>query len=100
MDDTREDGINLNAATVRELTQLPRIGVDRARKIVRCRAMRRGFRDWADFARTLGLTEEDVEAIRTRARIGPLPDGGPATADSLHRIRSRSPVRRPQRHTP
>ena len=74
-------GMNLNIATQRELTQLPRIGADKARRIVRVRAIRKGFRDWADFARTPGISEEDVEAIRTRAWIGPPPEGGWPAAD-------------------
>lgn len=63
--------INLNAASARELTQLPRIGADKARKIVRYREVRRGFRDWDDVGRTPGITSTDVEAIRTRAWLGP-----------------------------
>jgi hypothetical protein len=73
--------MNLNGASEQELTQLPRIGVDKARRIVHYRAIRRGFRDWADFACTPGITEADVEAIRTRAWIGPLAEeSGTATA--------------------
>ena len=63
--------INLNSASQHELTQLPRIGIDKARKIVRCRTLRKGFRDWEDFARTPGVSAADVEAIRLRAWIGP-----------------------------
>ena len=63
--------INLNAATEHELTQLPRVGADKARRIIHYRAVRKGFRDWSDFAGTLGIAEEDVQAIRTRAWIGP-----------------------------
>ncbi len=63
--------MNLNAVSEHELTQLPRIGVDTARRIVHYRAIRKGFRDWADFARILGMAEEDVEAIRSRSWIGP-----------------------------
>ena len=74
-------GMNLNIATQQELTQLPRIGADKARRIVRVRATRKGFRDWADFARTPGISEADVKAIRTRACIGPPPDGGWPAAD-------------------
>ena len=73
--------MNLNAAAARELTQLPRVGADKARKIVRYRAARGGFRDWADFARTPGLTEADVEAIHARAWIGPAPEGAWPAAD-------------------
>jgi hypothetical protein len=62
--------IDLNAASVRELTQLPHVGGDRARKIVHRRAIRKGFRDWEDFAESLGVTAEEVEAIRSRAWIG------------------------------
>jgi hypothetical protein len=63
--------MNLNSASEGELTQLPRIGADRARKIVRYRRSRKGFRDWDDFAKTVGLTDMDVAAIRSRAWIGP-----------------------------
>lgn len=63
--------INLNAASVRELTQLPRIAADKARKIVHYREVRKGFRDWDDVGRTPGITSADVEAIRTRAWLGP-----------------------------
>lgn len=81
--------IDLNVASEGELTQLPHVGVDRARKIIHCRAIRKGFHDWADFAESLGLAEEDVEAIRSRAWIGPAAkdrEGG-------------SPPRRPSRDT-
>ena len=67
--------MNLNSATEQELTQLPRVGADKARRIVRYRAIRQGFRDWADFGGTRGITAADVTAIRTRAWIGPAPAG-------------------------
>ena len=67
--------MNLNTATARELTQLPRVGADKARRIVRYRAIRQGFRDWADFGGTPGITAADVTAIQTRAWIGPSPAG-------------------------
>ncbi len=63
--------INLNSASEHELTQLPRIGIDKARKIVRYRTIRKGFRDWEDFSRTPGISATDVEVIRQRAWIGP-----------------------------
>jgi hypothetical protein len=105
--------MNLNTATARELTQLPRIGADKARRIVRYRAIRQGFRDWADFGRTPGITAADVMAIQTRARIGPSPAGlrpirdrrragGTSGAEAAsaagfwQRIRGRAGVRRPQ----
>ncbi len=87
---------NLNSASEQELTQLPRIGADKARRIVHYRAMRKGFRDWVDFAHAPGITESDVEMIRTRAWIGP-----PAKEDRFRTARpraSRGPatVRRPR----
>jgi len=67
--------MNLNTATARELTQLPRVGADKARRIVRYRAIRQGFRDWTDFGGTPGITAADVAAIQARAWIGPSPAG-------------------------
>ena len=100
MDGTEQDRMDLNTASARELTQLPRIGGDKARKIVRYRAIRKGFRDWEDFAGTPGVTAEDVEAIRARARIGPSSIGPPTAAGPSHVVRGRIPVRRPRPKRP
>jgi hypothetical protein len=81
MGGTHTTAMNLNSATERELTQLPRIGADKARRIVHYRAIRKGFRDWADFARTPGITETDMEAIRTRAWIRPPAENDWAVVD-------------------
>lgn len=91
--------MNLNAVSEHELTQLPRIGVDKARKIVHYRAIRKGFRDWDDFAGTPGIAEADVEVIRSRAWIGP-----PAMQVRIGTRRRRSTcgpavVRRPKQST-
>jgi helix-hairpin-helix protein len=93
---THENLINLNDASEHALTQLPRVGADRARRIVHHRAARKGFRDWEDFAETIGISAEDVEAIRARAWIGP-----PTRAESMGRDRRRTGhaeamVRRPR----
>ncbi len=63
--------MNLNTASRQELTQLPRIGADTARRIIAARRIHRRFRSWADVARIRGITRQDLEAIRTRAWIGP-----------------------------
>ncbi|HSD52168.1 MAG TPA: helix-hairpin-helix domain-containing protein [Candidatus Methylomirabilis sp.] len=86
--------INLNSASVGELTQLPRIGADKARRIVRYRALRKGFRNWDDFATTPGLTQEDVKAIRLRAWIGPGPERWRLPPDSRRSGRRPTAVRR------
>ena len=88
--------IDLNTASEGELTQLPHVGVDRARKIIRCRAVRQGFRDWEDFAETLGLTEEDVEAIRSRAWIGPAAKDRAGASPPRRATRDTIPVRGPR----
>jgi hypothetical protein len=88
--------INLNSASARELTQLPRIGADKARRIVRYRSLRKGFRNWDDFATTPGVSEEDVKAIRSRAWIGPGPAPSRLPPDSRRsgrRPRSARPPR-------
>jgi len=83
--------IDLNTASEHELTQLPRIGADTARRIVHLRATRKGFRDWADFAETLGLSGPDVDAIKSRAWIGPA--SVPPTTASERRRAVREPIR-------
>ncbi len=88
--------MNLNDASEHELTQLPRIGADTARRIVHHRATRKGFRDWADFAETLGMSEADVDAIKPRAWIGPR-SGQPNTAAERRRaVRETIRARRPR----
>ena len=91
--------MNLNAVSEHELTQLPRVGVDKARRIVHYRAIRKGFRDWDDFAWTPGVTEEDVEAIRSRAWIGP-PEGGRPSRTRRRVPRNQTTVRRVPRRAP
>jgi hypothetical protein len=88
--------IDLNAASERELTQLPHVGVDRARKIVHCRAIRQGFRDWADFAESLGLAEGDLEAIRSRAWLGPAAKDREGGSAPRRASRDTIPVRGPR----
>jgi predicted DNA-binding helix-hairpin-helix protein len=88
--------MNLNAASERELTQLPRVGADMARRIVHYRAIRKGFRDWEDFARTTGITPEDVEAIQARAWIGPFTQTERAVSDRRRTGRGEAMVRRPK----
>jgi len=96
MEPIAEQRIDLNVASERELTQLPRVGVDKARKIVHHRALRKGFRDWSDFAGTPGVSEEDVVAIRSRAWIGPVPAEQPEATHPRRTPRDAVPVRGPR----
>lgn len=95
MDTTR---INLNAATEHELTQLPRIGSDKARRIVHHRTERKGFRDWDDFAETPGITAADVDAIKARAWIGPRPEQRTTATERRRAVREPIRARRPGGH--
>ncbi len=89
--------VNLNSASERELTQLPRIGVDRAKKIVHCRAIRRGFRDWDDLVACVGISETDVEAIRQKAWIGPFAETALADHARAQTVRGPVTARRPRK---
>jgi hypothetical protein len=88
--------VNLNAASEHDLTQLPRIGTDTARRIVHHRATRKGFRDWADFAETLGMSDADVEAIKSRAWIGPRSDPPNTAAERRRAVRETIRARPPR----
>jgi hypothetical protein len=88
--------MNLNAVSEHELTQLPRVGVDKARRIVHYRAIRKGFRDWDDFAGTPGIAEADVEAIRSRAWIGPPIEDVRSGTTRRRTARGPATVRRPR----
>jgi predicted DNA-binding helix-hairpin-helix protein len=86
--------IDINSAREEELTQLPRVGADTAKHIIHHRQLRKGFRDWDDFAESLGIASEDVAAIRTMAVLGPRPDQR-ATREARRPPRNVQPVRRP-----
>ena len=89
--------VNLNSASERELTQLPRIGADKARRIVHYQAIRRGFRDWVDFAAAVGISEEDVEAIQAKAWIGPFTETVPVGPTRKQAVRGPATARRPRK---
>ncbi len=91
-----EPRIDVNTASERELTQLPRVGADKARRIVRYRAIRKGFRDWADFASVPGISDADVKAIRLRAEIGPRPEQPRTVSDRRRAVREPIRARRPR----
>lgn len=60
-------GIDLNRATSHELTQLPGIGIDMARKIVAFRERHGGeIHDWEELAGIHGFPVERMEEIRER----------------------------------
>jgi competence ComEA-like helix-hairpin-helix protein len=67
--DTRVD---LNRASSRELTVLPGIAIDMARKIVAFREHHGGeIHDWEELLRIRGFPADRLEEIRARARLVP-----------------------------
>jgi len=67
--DTKEKKINLNTATVAELTSLPGIGESRAESIVEYRSKVGGFRDVTEIMNISGIGEAMFEKIKDRITI-------------------------------
>ena len=60
--------VNLNAATMDELSALPGVGETLAKRIVLYRAKHGGFRDIAELTRVEGIGEGKFEAVRELIR--------------------------------
>ena len=63
----------LNRAGSEELEALPGIGPDRARRIVRLRRERRGFRSVEELLDVPGVGAKTLEALRPHLTLGPSP---------------------------
>lgn len=73
MDLDAEARIDLNTASSRELTQLPGVGIDMARKIVAFRERHGGeIHEWEELLRIHGFPVERMEEIRERAVLTPV----------------------------
>lgn len=83
---TLDNRIDLNNAGVRLLTQLPGVAKNVAYSIVSYRTLHGGFSDWEDLKkiRPLAQDQETLDAIKTRAFLGPRP----ATTDVTRRVLS------------
>lgn len=65
--------IDLNSASSHEMTQLPGVGIDVARKIVAFRERHGGvIHDWEELTRIHGFPAERMEEIRGRAVLAPV----------------------------
>src|SRR5437763_12099167 len=63
--------INLNTATVKELTQLPGIAKNLAYRIVNHRKRHGYFTHWEELLEVKELTSDALDAIKTRASLLP-----------------------------
>lgn len=65
--------IDLNSATSHEMTQLPGVSMDVARKIVAFRKRHGGeIHEWEELTRIHGFPEERIDEIRERAVLAPV----------------------------
>jgi len=72
MDQDADARIDLNTASSRDLTQLPGVGIDMARKIVAFRERHGGeIHAWEELLEIHGFPAERMEEIRERGRLEP-----------------------------
>jgi DNA uptake protein ComE-like DNA-binding protein len=68
--------MDMNRANSHELTQLPGIGIDMARKIVAFRDRHGGeIHEWDELLGIHGFPAERIDEIRARARLRPVLPG-------------------------
>jgi len=67
---TADDPIDLNRATVRELTELPGVGEAIAKRIVDFRDKHGPFKRVEDLMKVKGIGEKSLEKIRPYIRVG------------------------------
>lgn len=72
MADEKDNRIDLNSAESNQLTQLPGVSIDIARKIVNWRKQHGLFTAFEELARVPGFPEDAIEKIRDRAILGGL----------------------------
>lgn len=64
--------VNLNTASVAQLTQLPGIGESRARAIVELRRKRGGFKSVEELREVKGIGEKSFQKLRAHVTVKPL----------------------------
>lgn len=65
-----EEAIDLNRATVKELTRLPGVGESIAKRIVEFRDEHGPFKRVEDLLKVKGIGEKSFEKIRPHVRVG------------------------------
>ncbi len=77
--------IDLNTASSHELTQLPGVGIDMARKIVAFRERHGGaIHTWEELLEIHGFPAERMEEIRERGRLEPAARAEAEVEEDVH----------------
>ena len=75
--------IDLNAATIKELEELPGVGPVIAQRIVDMRQKSGRFRRVEDLLAIRGMSTKRLEALRRYVTVSPLPSPSPAQKNNL-----------------
>jgi len=67
--------INLNSATQAQIAPLPQIGPVKAKAIVDYRTANGCFKSVSDLLKVKGMTQEDVDAIKSLVDVASCPQG-------------------------
>jgi competence ComEA-like helix-hairpin-helix protein len=70
--------IDLNAATIKELEELPGVGQVTAQRIIEARQKSGRFRRVEDLLAIRGISTKRLEALRPYVRVSPPPSSSPA----------------------
>lgn len=84
--------IDLNAATVKELQELPGVGAVTAQRIIDMREKSGRFKRVEDLLAIRGISQKKLDALRPYVIIGPPPTAAPAQKSS--------PPNNPSKKTP
>jgi competence protein ComEA len=71
------DLLNLNMATQAQIAGLPNMSAVKAKAIVDYRTANGCFKSASDLLKVNGVTQADIDAIKSLAEVGICPRGGP-----------------------
>jgi competence protein ComEA len=74
--------IDLNAATIKELEELPGVGQVTAQRIIEARQKSGRFHRVEDLLAIRGISTKRLEALRPYVRVSPPPSSSPAQKNS------------------
>lgn len=82
--------VNINTASLKELQELPYIGEQRARAIIRFRSENDGFKNFDELLEVTHIGEKSLEAIKPYLSLGPTSPSSRKTASSAIRKKIRT----------